>query len=155
MAALGGIYAALKALIAADSGVAALIANAPAGKGGGKAIYDDGDAPQASSVQPFSTLSPYLTIGAGTEIAFSTFRKRGWNCTVQVKVVWSGAESTGIAIANALSTLLFQDGGPTTLTVSGFASSWVDDFSLQPTLVTTVAGVVTRELPVIVRVIAT
>jgi hypothetical protein len=97
---------------------------------------------------------PWITVGAGTEIPFSSFRSRGWNCTVQVKVTAQGTEATGQAIVAALSAL-FMPPGPFYITVAGFTSSWVDEFSVQPTLVTVVAGVVTREWPVILRVYAT
>jgi hypothetical protein len=149
MSALGGVYSALKTAIAADSGVAALLAAAPfAGAGvNGKAVYDEGAVPQLSAV-------PYLTVGAGTEFPQSTFRSRGWNCTVQVKVTARGSEASGHAIVEALSALLLPP-GPYELTVIGFTRSWVDEFTLQPTLIELIAGVTTRSWPVILRVMAT
>jgi hypothetical protein len=36
--------------------------------------------------------------------------------------------------------------------VSGYGSGWVDETTLQPSLKTTLAGVVTIEVPAIVRV---
>lgn len=150
MSALGVIQAALKTLIATDAATAALLANSPGAWAGtsGKAVYDDGAAPQGSSM-------PWVTVGVGTEIPQSTFRTRGWNCTVQAKVTAQGAESVGLAVIAALSALLMPNGGPRTLTVPGFTSAWVHDFAVQSTLVTTIGGVVTREWPVILRVMAT
>lgn len=147
---MGGIHGALKTLIATDSATAALLANAPGAWAGtsGKAVYDDQTAPQGSAM-------PWVTVGAWTENLFSGFQKRGWNCTGQVKVTAQLSEEAGQDIVKALSILLAPDSGPRYLTVAGFPSTWVDDVSVQPTLVTTVSGVVTREWPVIVRVIAT
>ncbi len=149
MSALGLVYTALKTAIATDATTAALIASSPGTWAGvsGKAVYDDGGAPQGGTM-------PWVTVGAGTEIPQSTLRARGWNCTVQVKVTAQGTEATGQAIVQALSALLFPD-APKYLTVTGFTRCWVDEFTQQPTLVTTVAGVVTREWPVILRVYAT
>jgi hypothetical protein len=156
MSALGGVYAALKTLIATDATTAALIASAPfPGLGvSGKAVYDDGAAPQPTQVVPMSSLTPYVTIGAGTAIQASGFRARGWNCTVQVKVTAQGSEATGQEIVRMLSALLLPN-APRYLTVTGFTSSWVEDFTPQPTLVTVIGAVVTREWPIIVRVYAT
>lgn len=148
MSALGGIYAALKTLIAADATTAALLASTVAWQGtNGKAVYDDGAAPQGG-------LMPYITVGAGTEVPFSSFRSRGWNCTVQVKVTAQGTEATGQAIVSALSALFYPT-APLYVAIGGFTSCWVEEFTVQPTLVTTIAGVVTREWPVILRVYAT
>lgn len=150
MSALGNIYGALKTLIAADATTAALLASSPGAWSGtnGKAVYDDGAAPQGSSM-------PWITVGAGTEVPESTFRSRGWNCTIQVKVTAQGSEAVGHAIVRALSALLMPEPGPRELTVSGFVSCPVTEFTLQQTLVTTLAGQVTREWPVILRVFAT
>lgn len=148
MSALGGIYTALKTLIGADATTAALLAASPGAWVGtnGKAIYDDGAAPQAGSM-------PYLTIGAGTEIPMSSLAQNGWNCTLQVKVTAQGAEAIGQAIVNSLSALLFPM-PRRYLTVAGFSTAVIQEFIVQPTLVTTIAGVVTREWPVILRVYA-
>lgn len=148
--ALGAVYTALKTLIGSSTAVTDLIADAPAGFGGGPAIYDDGGAPQSGRVMPD------LTVGAGTQVRFNTIRDSAWNCTVQIKVTWQGYESVGQTIQAALAALLY---GGRPLTVAGYTSSWIgaapDDYVAQPVLVTTIAGVVTRELPIIVRVFAT
>lgn len=157
MSALGGIYAALKAEIGADAGVAALLAAEPVTGVGvnGRGVYDDGGAPQATQAKPLSVISPYVTVGAGTEVPQSTFGSRGWNCTVQIKVTGL-SESVGQAIVGALSGLLFPNSpSPKYLAVPGFSSTWVHEFTVQPTLVSSLAGIVTREVPVIVRVFAT
>lgn len=156
MSALGGIYAALKTACGTDGTVAALLASSPGAWAGvnGKAVYDDGAAPQPTQASPLSTLTPWLTVGAGTEVPFVTFRSRGWECTVQVKVTWQGPEATGQAIVRALSSLLVP-ASPLYLTVTGFTSSWVHELAPQQTLLSTIGGVVTRECPVILRVYAT
>lgn len=154
MSALGGVYAALKTLIAATPAVTSLLATAPVALGGGAAIYDDGAAPQPTQAQPLSTLTPWLTVGAGTEVPFSTFRSRGWNCTVQVKLTGQISEAAGQTILAALSALLLPS-DPRYLTVAGFPSSWVDEANQQTPLVETIGGVLTRSWPVIVRVYAT
>lgn len=149
MSALGGVYAALKALIGADATTAALLANSPGAWAGvnGKAIYDDGAAPQGSAM-------PWITIGAGTEIPQGTHGRNGWNCTLQVKVASQGPAATGEAIVAALSALLFPV-GRRYLTVTGFGTAVIGEFSRQPELISQVAGVTTREWPLILRVYAT
>jgi hypothetical protein len=141
--ALGAVYAALRALLAADAPLVALLATAPVT--GGAAIYDEGGAPQLGTM-------PYLTIGAGTMVPFDTFQLMGWNCTVQIKAVGQISEAAGQAIVARLAALLSRG---RSLTVSGYTSAWCDEFQVQPTIVTTVAGIVTREWPVILRVFAT
>lgn len=153
MSAIGVVHPALKTLIAATSGVTSLLATAPAALGGGPAIYDDGAAPQPTQATPMSTLTPWLTIGAWTEIQSSALRRRGWNLTGQVKVTAQGSEAVGQAIVRALSALLMPDDGAKYLTVAGF-TCWVADFSVQPTLIGTVGGPLTREWPILLRVYA-
>jgi hypothetical protein len=149
MSALGGIYTALKTLIATDA-TAALLANAPFSGAGGspntKAVYDDGAAPQGGSY-------PLIVVGAGTSVQASSLGSRGWNCTVQIKPI-AQSTTTVQAIVTALSTLLMPI-PPRTLTVAGFTSCWVDDFTEQPALIEVIAGVPTRSVPIIVRVYAT
>src|SRR5688572_20067761 len=117
MSATAGVVTALKALIATDATVAALLANAPFSGAGGspntKAVYDEHYAPQA-------TAFPRIMVGAATAVQASTLGSRGWNCTVQVKPI---AQSTATvrSIVTALSTLLMPI-PPRTLTVAGFTS---------------------------------
>jgi hypothetical protein len=143
---LGPIYTALKALMAAHVPLTTLLAVKTLGVGV-PAIYDDGSVPQAS-------LMPYLTIGAGTQTRDHAMgepgsTRYGWNCTVQVKAVGQVAELTGLAIMSQVATALKEG---TTLTLAGYDRAWVDDFDLFPTLITTLAGVTTREWPAILRV---
>lgn len=159
MSAIDVVHPALKTLIAATAGVTSLLATAPVALGGGPAIYDDGAAPQPTQATPLSSLTPWLTIGAWTEIQSSALRKRGWNLTGQVKVTAQGTtaqgtEAVGQAIVRQLSSLLMPDTGAKYLTVSGFESCWVDDFSVQPALISTVGGPLTREWPILLRVYA-
>lgn len=149
MSALGGIYTALKTLIATDTAVAALIVNAPfVGAGGSvnaKAVYDDGLAPQGGSY-------PLVAVGAGTSAQASSLASLGWNCTVQVKPIGKATDNVQ-GIVTVLSALLLTI-PRRPLTVPGFPSCWIEDVSEQPALYEIVAGVPTRSVPLIVRVYA-
>lgn len=143
--ALGPIYVALKALLAAHAPLTALISTKPVGSGA--AIYDDGAVLQAATM-------PYLTIGAGTQNPWHTMgeigsARYGWNCTVQIKAVGQVSESAGLAIMSAVATAV-REGTP--LTLAGYGAAWCDEFQLVPTLITVQAGVTTREWPAILRV---
>lgn len=141
------ITAALKALMVAHTPLTSLIASKTVGAGGGPAIYDEGSVAQGAPM-------PYVVMGAGTQIPFhgmgGTF---GWNCTLQIKAVRQGNEQTGEAtvglIMSRIVGLLYHG---RTITVTGYGSAWCDEFTVQPTIVTVVAGVVTREVPGILRV---
>lgn len=148
---LGPIYAALKALMAAYAPLTTLLAVKPLGTNV-PAIYDDGSVPQAATM-------PYLTVGAGTQVPWHTMgdandpnaKRWGWNCTLQIKAVGQGNEASGLAILSKVATVLKAG---TTLTLTGYGSAYVDDdFTVQPTIVTTLAGVTTREWPAILRVL--
>lgn len=145
--ALGPIYTALKALLAASPSVTGVLSTKAAGAGGGAAIYDEGGVTQGASM-------PYLTIGAGTQIGEHTFGspsdlRYGWNCTLQVKVVGTGMDAVGMGILSAIIGVLYQGRA---LSVAGYRSAYVDEVSIVPTIVTTQAGVTIREWPAIVRV---
>jgi hypothetical protein len=125
-----------------------LLAARPAGFGAGVAIYDEGGAPQQSGVLP------YVTVGAGTQIPAHTMgpdgsARYGWNCTLQIKAVSQNSEASVLAIMSEVAKAL-PDGKE--LTLSGYANAWADEFTLQPTLIEILAGVVTRSAPAIVRV---
>jgi hypothetical protein len=145
------ITAALKALLVGEVSVTSLISTKPAGAGGGPAIYDEGSVHQSASF-------PYLTIGAGTQVPFHTMGgssalKFGWNCTLQIKAIGQGQLQTSeSAIQLVLSRVVgvCYHGRP--LTVTGYGSAWCDEFVIQPTLITVLAGVTTREVPGILRV---
>ena len=146
-AVLGSIYTAIKALLSAYAPLTALIA--VKALGGTPAIYDEGSVPQGSAM-------PYLTIGAGTQIPDHAMgedglARYGWNCTLQIKAVGQGVEATGFAILSQVMTVL-REGTP--LTLAGYTRAWCDECSVFPTIVTTQAGVVTREWPAILRVFA-
>jgi hypothetical protein len=149
--ALVPIYVTVKALLAAHAPLTALIGTKTIG--GAPAIYDEGGVPQSAT----STAGwlPYVTVGAGTQIGAHTFvaqsaARWGWNTTFQVKVVGQIAEAAGLAILSAVAAVLAQG---RTLTVTGYPSAYVDDFSVQPTLTELVSGVQTRSWPAIVRVL--
>lgn len=142
---LGSVYAALKALMAGYAPLTALLATKTLG--GAPAIYDEGGVPQNS-------LMPYLTIGAGTQtkwhtMGMPTLAKWGWNCTVQIKAIGQGNEASGLAMLSQVAAVLYEGRD---LNLAGYGSSWCDEFTVQPTLVTTLAGVTTREWPAILRV---
>jgi hypothetical protein len=141
------IYATLKALLVAYAPLTALISTKPAGAGSGPAVYDEGNVHQQATM-------PYLTMGAGTQVPDHTMgafdsAKWGWNCTLQIKVVGQVIESQGLLILSKVAELLYQG---RELNVSGYGSAWCDEFTVQPTISTTLAGVVTREFPAILRV---
>jgi hypothetical protein len=104
---------------------------------------------------------PYLTVGAGTQVPSHTFgdandptaKRYGWNCTVQIKGVGQGnisaSEGVGLAIMSKVLTVV-KEGTP--LTLAGYDSAWCDESQIFPTIITTLAGVTTREWPVILRV---
>lgn len=144
---LGPIYTALKALMAAYAPLTTLLAIKTLGTNV-PAIYDEGSVPQASAM-------PYLTVGAGTQVPWHTMgvaasARWGWNTTVQIKAVGQGTEATGLAILSQVAVVLY---GGRDLTLAGYNSAWIDDdFNVHPTIVTTLAGVTTREWPAILRV---
>lgn len=143
--ALGAIYAALKSLMASYGPLTGLLATKTLG--GTPAIYDDGGVPQGS-------LMPYLTIGLGTQnpwhtMGSHTMARWGWNCTMQIKAVGQGTEASGLAILSQVAVVCYEG---RELNLAGYATSWCDEFTVQPTLVTTLAGVMTREWPAILRV---
>lgn len=149
---LGSLYAALKALMAGSAPLTALLSTKPAppAPAATPAIYDEGSVPQGATM-------PYLTIGAGTQepwhtMGESSMLRYGWNCTYQIKVVAQGntsaSEASGLAILSKVA-LLLVDGKA--LSLAGYGSSWVEEFTVQPTIITTLAGVTTREWPAIQR----
>lgn len=142
---LGAVYAALKTALSGAGPLTALLATKTLG--GAPAVYDEGGVPQASAL-------PYVTVGAGTQVPDHTMgplgsARFGWNCTVQVKAVGTGNEASGLAIMSQVAAVLY-DGRDLGLT--GYSNSWCEEFTVQPTLIETVAGVVTRSWPAIVRV---
>lgn len=140
------IDAALRAQMVAASALTALIAVKPAAKGGGPAIYADGDVSQGQTF-------PYLVIGAWTQVPMHRLSPGtdgyGWNCTVQIKAVGQRSEAQLFAVLNEV-LAVFPDGEA--LTVAGYGSACVGEFTIQPTLKTITAGVTTYEVPAILRV---
>lgn len=145
------IYAALKALMAAHAPLTALIGTKPVGTG--PAIYGEGAVPQAATSG--DAWSPYVTVGAGTQVSRDTLgmdgtAKYGYSCTLQVKVVGQRiSEEAGMKI---LSAARYPIRPGLDLTLTGYQFAYVDTFEIYPTLVTTEAGVITRQWPAIVRV---
>lgn len=144
------IYAALKSLLVGHAPLTSLLHPAPQGFGSGPGIYDEGNAPQLAP----KDVMPYLTVGAGTQNPLHTMgpaaaAKWGWNCTIQIKATGQMLESAGLLILSRVAGLLY-DGRE--LSVTGYATAQCADFTVQPTLHQTLAGVVTREFPAILRV---
>jgi hypothetical protein len=74
----------------------------------------------------------------------------GWNCTGQFKVIGQRNEPTLQTVMSRVFALFPQG---KRLSVSGYDSSWCDEFQLQPTIKTVLDNVVTIEVPAILRVI--
>lgn len=150
------IDAALRAQLIADSGLTALIATKPAARGGGPAIWTDGE------VMANPTY-PYLTIGAWTQNKFHRFSPSGspaegsgwgWNCTAVVKAIGQFPGRTEAQLQAILTQVFGALPEGERLSVSGYSASWVDEWSLQPSIKTTLAGITTIEVPAIIRVYA-
>jgi hypothetical protein len=133
----------LVAMLSADTSLVALLASKPSAQGGGPAIYEDGSVPQGQ-------LFPYLTIGAWTQVPFHNMGSGyGWNCTGQIKAV--GQRTTG-PVASVLSAALAVLPEGQALSVDGYPASCLGEATVQPAIKTTLAGVVTIEIPAILRV---
>lgn len=130
----------------ASSPLTSLIAVKPAAKGGGPAIYADGDVPSGQTM-------PYLTIGAWTQVPFHRLSPDadgyGWNCTVQIKAVGQRSENQLFSVLNEVFAI-FPHGEA--LDVAGYSTAWLDEFNVFATIKTTLAGVTTYEVPAILRV---
>lgn len=148
--AITAIEDALRAVLIAYAPLTALLATKAAAAGGGPAIYDDGAVPTGATM-------PYLTIGAWTQIPFHTLgaedtdKRWGWNCTGQLKAVGQN-RLTEDPIRLVMSRVFSALPQGKRLTVVGYDSAWCDEFNLMPTLKSTVSGVVTFEVPAILRV---
>lgn len=157
--ALGSIYAALRTVLLSEAAVDALLARDKR-NGALPGIYTEGAVPDGAAM-------PYVTIGAGTQIPAHTMGpskaspRWGWNCTIQIKVVSQGrGDDEGLAILDAVGDALYEGhdltsqgspGSPGMIT--DYDDAWCDEWVVQPTLVTILAGVPTREFPAILRVI--
>jgi hypothetical protein len=141
------IDTALRALLVAHAPLTALLGTKPTARGGGPALYTDGDVPTGATM-------PYLTFGAWTQIGQHNLSPGspsgyGWTCTGVIKAIGQRSEASLFAVMSEVFAALPQGQA---LTVSGYGSGWVDEAALQPTIKTTQAGVVLYEVPAIVRV---
>jgi hypothetical protein len=138
---------AIVAMLEGDSALTSIIQVKPTAQGGGPAIYDEG-------AVALGQLFPYLTIGAWTQVPAHTFSPNGdgycWNCTVQIKAFSQRVDKPPQVISAVLSVLE----PATALLVSGYDSAWIDEANAQPMFKETLAGVVTYQQPVIIRVYA-
>lgn len=140
------IQTAIRTLLLADAPLTALLATKVAARGGGPAIYNEGDVPLD---QPF----PYLTIGAWTQIGeHSLGDAYGWNTTGQLKAV---GQRAGDQLVNVLSAAIAVLPEGKALTVPGYAQSCFGEALPQPELKEIVAGKTTYSLPLILRVYVT
>ena len=130
----------------AASALTALIRTKPAAKGGGPAIYAEGDAAQGQTF-------PYLTIGAWTFRKDHSFSPEdggyGWNCTGQIKALGQTSEAVLQTVQSEVMSL-FPDG--TALAVTGYSFAHTDEFIIQSGYKEIIAGVTTYHLPAIIRV---
>lgn len=142
------IDSALRARMAAAASLTSLIASKPSARGGGAAIYADGDVAQGQ-------IFPLITIGAWTQVPSHRLSPGtdgyGWNCTVQIKIIGQRSEAQLLEVLNEIMELFPQG---TALTVSGYGSAWTDEWNIQPLLKNINAGMTTLELPAILRVYA-
>jgi hypothetical protein len=137
------IQTALETILLAYSPLTALLATKPTPKGGGAAIYTEGDA----SAQ---TTFPYLLIGPWTQNeAHALGETWGWNCTVQLKVV---GQRPGLQ-ASVMSKVYAALPQGLRLTVTGYGSAWVDEATLPGEYQVIEAGKITYQLPAIFRVV--
>ena len=143
------VQAAIEAVLEADTALAALLASKSTARGGGPAIYTDGDVPQGATF-------PYLTIGAWTQVPFHSLSPSGtgygWNCTVQIKAVGQRSQTALFTILSNVIGLLEHG---TQLTIDDYTSVWCDEVSIQPVLKSQVGAIVTFEIPAILRVYVT
>lgn len=149
------IETALRALLVAYTPLTTVLASKPTARGGGPAIYNDGDVPQGATL-------PYLTLGAWTQVGSHSFTPNagspdvtgyGWNCTGQFTVVGQKSATWDEPALMAVMSHVFAalpHGMP--LSVAGYGSGWVDEFTLQPTLKELINGVTTFRVPAILRV---
>ena len=140
------IDAALRAVMVASAPLTALIRTKPAAKGGGPAIYADGEVAQGQTF-------PYITIGAWTAVKDHRFSPGvdgyGWNCTGQIKAVGQTSEAALHTVLNEVMEL-FPDGSA--LTVTGYGSAFTEEFNIQPSLKEVVQAITTYSVPAIIRV---
>lgn len=140
------IETALRALLVANTTLVGLLASKPSSQGSGAAIYPDGEVYQGQTF-------PYLTIGAWTQVPDHRLSPGtdgyGWNCTGQIKANGQKAEAPLLAVMNQVAAT-FPEG--TRLTVSGYGSASIGEFSLQPAIKVIEAGVTVIGVPAILRV---
>lgn len=136
------LQAEITALLAADSAFQAACADKPSARGGGEAIYDDGDSPQGQTF-------PYLTIGAWTQVPFHNLGSNyGWNCTVQLKAIGQRIPAVQTLMDAAISVL--PEG--LRFDVTNYGDAQMGEVNVQPMLKEVIAGVPVFSLPAIFRV---
>jgi hypothetical protein len=148
------IETAVRAVLVAYAPLTSAINVKPSARGGGPAIYADGNVPAGA-------LMPYLTIGAWTQNGDHRLTPDsagwGWNCTGQIKAVGqrglnqtSGEPEDGIKLVISRVVAALPEGMQ--IDVDGYGRGTVGETVIHPTIKTVIGNVVTYEIPAIVRV---
>lgn len=142
-AAVAEIHDVIVELLSEDTVLTGLIASKPTSRGGGPAIYPDGEV-------PLGQLFPYVTVGAWTQVPFHSMGSGyGWNCTGQIKAIGQRSQAQVLEILSAALAVLPEG---SQIDVTGYASACLGDVNVQPAFKNTLAGVPTIEAPAIIRV---
>ncbi len=140
------IDAALRARMVAYAPLTALLASKPAARGGGPAVYDDGDVYQGQ-------VFPYLTIGAWTQTERHRFSPGtdgyGWTLTVQIKALGQRNEVHSLSVLNEVFAALPQGDA---LTIAGYGSAWIAEANVVQSFKSIEAGLTTYQAIAILRV---
>lgn len=142
-AAVGAIHDVIVELLAEDTALSGLIATKPSARGGGPAVYTDGEVATGQ-------LFPYVVVGAWTQVPFHSMGSSyGWNCTGQIKAIGQRSQAQVLDVLSAALAVL-PEGAQ--IDVTGYASACMGDATVQPAFKSTVAGLTTFEAPAIIRV---
>lgn len=142
-AAVGPIHDVIVELLSEDTALTGLIASKPSARGGGPAVYTDGEVATGQ-------LFPYVVVGAWTQVPFHNMGSGyGWNCTGQIKVVGQRSQAQVLDVLSAALAVL-PEGAQ--IDVTGYATACLGEANVQPAFKTTLAGVTTIEAPAIIRV---
>lgn len=149
------VLAAVRDILATDSDLVGLLAEAPSAYGGGPAIYTDGDAPQQDGRETtVASLYPQLLLTAPSETPWNTMgapgeSKWGSSLIVGVKALTQGRNhDAGWAIMTRVCGLL--NGQP--IVVTGYGRAAIELEALPPAYPETFAGLPFRHFPSLWRV---
>lgn len=149
------ILAAVRDILATDSDLVGLLAEAPSGYGGGPAIYTDGDAPQQDGRDvTVASMYPQLLLTVPSEIPWNTMgavgeAKWGSSVIVGVKALTQGRNhDVGWSVLGRVCELL--DGQP--ITVTGYGRASIERDAHPPPYAEFFAGLPFRHFPSLWRV---